>query len=66
MCLCVIFFFIFGKEHFQRNDMHIVISLAQLPIAVRHTVDGANVIFIFVKWGSFDSNSVNLFPKIDA
>ena len=44
--------------------MHVVISLAQFPIAIWHPVDGTDVIFIFVKRCSFSSNKVNLPPKI--
>lgn len=45
----VVFFLIGCKEHFQRNDMYIIIGFANLPKAVRHTVYGADNIFILVK-----------------
>lgn len=45
----VIFFLVCRKEHFQRNDMNIIIGFTKLPEAVRHTAYGADVILIFVK-----------------
>lgn len=43
--------------------MHIIVISAQSPIAVRHTVLGADDIFIFVKRSVFGGAFFNFFPK---
>ena len=64
MCYSVIFLLVCRKEHFQRDDMHVIITLTQSPKAVRHTVYGADNIFILVKRSLFCGAVFNLIPEL--
>ena len=52
-----------GKERFKRNDMHVIIVLAQSPKAIGHTVYGADNILVFIKRSVLGGAVLNLFPE---
>lgn len=60
----VIFFVICSKKGLQVNDMYIIVVSAQGPIAVRHTVYGADDIFILVKRSVLGCAFFNSLPKL--
>ena len=43
--------------------MHVIIMLAQGPVAVRNTVYGADNVFILVKRAVFRGTALDLFPE---
>ena len=53
-----------GKMKCHRNNMHIIAMLTHSPKAVRHTVYGANNIFILVKCFVHCGAVLDLFPKL--
>ena len=44
--------------------MHVIIMFAQSPITVRHTIYGADHVFIFVKRSVFRGAALDLFPEL--
>jgi len=45
------------------QHMHVIIMLAQSPEAIRHTVYGADNVFILVKWSVLRGTALDLFPE---
>ena len=64
MHTAVIVFVIGSEKRRKLNDMHVIIMFAQSPIAVRHTVYGADNVFILVKRSVFCGTALNLFPEL--
>ena len=60
----VIFFVKCSKKRFERNDMHIIITLAQGPVAIRHTIYGADDVLVLVKRSVLRCAMLNLFPEL--
>ncbi len=64
MIYAVIFFVIFCKKRFKRYDMHIIVSLAQFPKAIRWSVYRTENIFIFVKLSVLGCAAFDIFPEL--
>ena len=64
MHTAVIVFIVGGKKRFKLYDVHVIIMLAQGPIAVGNTVHGADNVFIFVKRSVFRGTALDLFPEL--
>ncbi len=44
--------------------MHVIIVLAQCPIAIRNTIYSADNVFVFIKRSVFCGTALDLFPEL--